>query len=59
MTIILLLIQAYSHEPMQVDSMSCGTDFSQIVLKLETRVVCVKTNAIFKDGFEINQRRIK
>lgn len=54
MTIILLLIQTFSHEPM-----SCGTDFSQIVLKLETRVVCVKTNAIFKDGFEINQRRIK
>ncbi len=52
MTIILLLIQIYSHEPMQVEASAECSNIANVVFKLETKIVCVPSDVIFRGGFE-------
>ncbi len=52
MIYLILAIQIFSHEPMQVEASAECSNIANVVYKLETKIVCVPSDVIFRGGFE-------
>jgi len=52
-TIILLIIQIYSDKPTMLEANPLCTDDSRIVYHISEQVICVPSDEIFWDGFDV------
>lgn len=50
--LLIMALQVFSHSPQTIEASAECSNIANVVFKIESRIVCVPSDVIFRGGFE-------